>query len=531
MSSASFDSAGQVRTALDAIVSDPAHGPGALGRPEVMANLLSDYLPELPRESGLLLAAARADLAGTLRAYVDQGMDPDMAARLAAASLAERTAFTAGACEWVTAQIAHAIGVAMAAQIGTSDAADLEQLSEPHTQTSTPPLFRYPAAEQGTGGGQDRVPPRRRRGIRRRDLVTALTVVVVVVAAALFALTRREHAGLAAPKVPAPRLAQFVPPTQRVLRIDRVHLDSGQVPETAVITTASSPSSASSYAAEDMLLLAWDHYAHRWTLIYNAARDNVDVAYEPDAFTDSFEANYLPAPTPLIPKGLGVASIHLAEIRDQPHGAADLLVTATVLFADGFGQEIGIIHYDGNVAKVTWAFLARGGGVTVIGPQRHQQVAVTSLWTTASDPQCCPARSYRFVLARASEPQVGEYYQVIADNRPWIGAIITEQPPQSANSQAAVVSVVPGSPAAGLVRPGDILTAINGSPAPSHGLGPAIFDQLAAYQPGQTISLDILRHGHPLTVRIKLGSLADHKAVNAGTTLSSSNGNRAQYML
>jgi hypothetical protein len=50
-------------------------------------------------------------------------------------------------------------------------------------------------------------------------------------------------------------------------------------------------------------------------------------------------------------------SIHLAEIRDQPHGAADLLVTVTVLFADGFGQDIGIIHYDGR-RQVTWAFLA-----------------------------------------------------------------------------------------------------------------------------------------------------------------------------
>src|SRR5258708_6863527 len=184
------------------------------------------------------------------------------------------------------------------------------------------------------------------------------------------------------------------------------------------------------------------------------ARDNVDIIYEPDAFTDSFEANNLPPPAPLIPKGLGVASIHLAQIRDRPHGAADLLVTATVLFADGYGREIGIIHYDGNVAKVTWAFLARGGGATVIGAPGHQEVAVTSLWTTAADPQCCPARSYRFVLARASEPQAGEYYQVIANNRPWLGAIITEQPPQSPNSQAVVGSVGPRSPAARLRQPG-----------------------------------------------------------------------------
>ena len=52
------------------------------------------------------------------------------------------------------------------------------------------------------------------------------------------------------------------------------------------------------------------------------------------------------------------------------------------MFADGYGQEIGIVHYD-------------------------------------------------------SEPQTGESYRVIADNRPWLGAIVTEQPPQSPNGSRA----------------------------------------------------------------------------------------------
>jgi predicted metalloprotease with PDZ domain len=167
----------------------------------------------------------------------------------------------------------------------------------------------------------------------------------------------------------------------------------------------------------------------------------------------------------------------------------------------------------------------------VIGPPGRQDVAVSSVWTTESDPQCCPARSYRFVVAKGTGRQGGDYYRVITDDRPWLGAIITEQPRQSPDFRAVVVSVVPGSPAAGLLRPGDVLTAINGSPALGHGLVPAIFDQLAVYKPGQTVSLDLIRQGNLITLRITFGSLADRRAVNAGANLASSNDTNPQYML
>jgi len=48
----SFEHADEARAALRAIVSDPAHGPDALGNPQATANLLQDLLPDAPRESG-----------------------------------------------------------------------------------------------------------------------------------------------------------------------------------------------------------------------------------------------------------------------------------------------------------------------------------------------------------------------------------------------------------------------------------------------------------------------------------------------
>ncbi len=56
MAAISFEHADEARAALRAIVSDPAHGPDALGNPQATANLLQDLLqdllPDAPRESG-----------------------------------------------------------------------------------------------------------------------------------------------------------------------------------------------------------------------------------------------------------------------------------------------------------------------------------------------------------------------------------------------------------------------------------------------------------------------------------------------
>jgi hypothetical protein len=61
-----WDVAGDVRRALRSIVGDPQLGASMLADPHVMANLLKDLLPDLPRESALLVAAAQCDLVGLL---------------------------------------------------------------------------------------------------------------------------------------------------------------------------------------------------------------------------------------------------------------------------------------------------------------------------------------------------------------------------------------------------------------------------------------------------------------------------------
>ncbi|HEX6934717.1 MAG TPA: hypothetical protein VF162_21430 [Streptosporangiaceae bacterium] len=77
-----------------------------------MSNLLQDLLPDAPRETSLLVAAAAARVPDLIRGQVSHGMDVRTAVRLAAASLADRTAFGHDACEWVAAELAISLGLA-----------------------------------------------------------------------------------------------------------------------------------------------------------------------------------------------------------------------------------------------------------------------------------------------------------------------------------------------------------------------------------------------------------------------------------
>jgi len=107
----SWEHAAEARAALNAIVSDPEHGVSALSSAQTMSNLLKDLLPDAPREKSILVAAAEAGLADTLRDHVAQGMDPSTAIRLTASSFSSTTPFTPEACSWVTGEIAGALGI------------------------------------------------------------------------------------------------------------------------------------------------------------------------------------------------------------------------------------------------------------------------------------------------------------------------------------------------------------------------------------------------------------------------------------
>src|SRR6202042_3336191 len=70
-----------------------------------------DLLPDSPRESALLGAAAQVGLADELKRDLSEGLDLGTAARLTAGWFARQLPFTRDGCTWVVSEIAIALGV------------------------------------------------------------------------------------------------------------------------------------------------------------------------------------------------------------------------------------------------------------------------------------------------------------------------------------------------------------------------------------------------------------------------------------
>jgi hypothetical protein len=161
MAEAIFEHEAQVRAALHAIASDPAHGAAALSSPHVMGNLLKDFLPDAPRESGLLIAAAQAGVSEKLRQHAAHGLDANTAITLVARSLGDSTAFGEQACSWAAREMAIALGLVDADHPGgsgaTPDGADTTQSPGiPAGEAETiKPVPATPVSDAGTILGAD----------------------------------------------------------------------------------------------------------------------------------------------------------------------------------------------------------------------------------------------------------------------------------------------------------------------------------------------------------------------------------------
>jgi len=214
MADTSFEHADQARAALHAIVSDPAYGADALSSAQTMSNLLRDYLPDAPREAGLLAAAAEKNLAGMLRDHVSHGLDVSTAIRLTASSFASSTAYTPDVCTWVASELAIALGLATLDQIPadiaphfeTQTAHALSAHSQDTTQAATQrrgqlPVPRRPeAAETEPPTPTPKTPPRALRlALAILGAVAAIAIAVVITALISHSpTTSRGHAPAAA---------------------------------------------------------------------------------------------------------------------------------------------------------------------------------------------------------------------------------------------------------------------------------------------------------------------------------------------
>ncbi len=155
MAAKPWEHAARARAALHAIVTDPGLGPAVLSSGRLLANVLEDLLPEAPRERAILVMAAQAGLAETLRMHGTHGMESAIAVSLTAASLENASPLDPDACHWVATEMAVALGIAASEDQGQHDrpAADRAE-----------PAQHEPATVVVPDGGQrlrsaDPVPP------------------------------------------------------------------------------------------------------------------------------------------------------------------------------------------------------------------------------------------------------------------------------------------------------------------------------------------------------------------------------------
>jgi len=170
-----WDPSGAVDDALRSIAFE--YGPSILSSPAELGPHLRDRLPDSPKQVALILGAAESEVAVSLREHLDQGMDRDGAAQLAAATLIERTPFDEAGCRWVAGEFADALE---ASGVGThNDAhpatvspgvADTQALAGAVTgaEVWAPPgddPSKTPSEPVTDVGGGDSKPPRKRRAL------------------------------------------------------------------------------------------------------------------------------------------------------------------------------------------------------------------------------------------------------------------------------------------------------------------------------------------------------------------------------
>ena len=109
MTEQQLDPQGEAHEALGSVAND--YGQRVLSDPRMIGNLVTDLLPDLPRERSLLVTGAEADIAGELTQHVqEQHLDPNTAVQLVARSLVDRRSIDPAASMWVTSEYAQALG-------------------------------------------------------------------------------------------------------------------------------------------------------------------------------------------------------------------------------------------------------------------------------------------------------------------------------------------------------------------------------------------------------------------------------------
>jgi hypothetical protein len=151
-----LDNQGEARDALSSVVTD--YSKRVLSDPRMLGNLVTDLLPDLPRERSLLVTAAEADVAGDLARHVEEHhLDPDTAVQMVSRALSDRRAIDPAASAWVTAAYARALGYNVRSDTPPAASAPAAGFAAPAPPPYSPTVTTYGSGQQTTSP-QDEAP-------------------------------------------------------------------------------------------------------------------------------------------------------------------------------------------------------------------------------------------------------------------------------------------------------------------------------------------------------------------------------------
>lgn len=328
----------------------------------------------------------------------------------------------------------------------------------------------------------------------------------MVVGLALAGCAGNQAGSTPATQPPKPSLSSFVPTSAIVTGEQSVQLlPTG--PAQVVVTYTSQDQATSGFTYRDLIILSWDQFPKRWVNVFDGSKVPAPAAR---ALSDQSNA--------VLPTSANIVRLESFPIRSAK-GRTDLAFWSFLNFGADGSLEVGIVHYDGQTASVSYFQTyhpASQGTPELIGQTPHQQLSISAGWLTMDDPQCCAIRTYVNTVGYRSQTypggSTGEAYVVTSSTQSWLGANLAIPHDSSGGTtkpNPVVTSVIPGSPAAPALRPGDQLVSVSGASAPADSsLGPPVIDEIAQSLPGATIPLVILRSGAQQVVNVTLASTA-----------------------
>ena len=305
-----------------------------------------------------------------------------------------------------------------------------------------------------------------------------------------------------APIAPAPDIGAFLLPNYRVTLSFSAPLEALPRPADIVVVSAGPGSDVTQPVqggTQDVQVLSYDSVAKRWNLVFDAAQNVLDPSR-----LDTTEQT-ASGPQPLLPQSHMITDT-TAQTAQLVSGTPHLVIYGVDDSTNHPAAILAVLDFSGGSATVSYVDSEVDmGHPTLSGVPGAQRLTVSAAFATPIDPACCPVRQYTQIIGSiANDHTSARDIGVIEDGRPWLGAWYATTPDHP-DGPAIVVGTADNSPASSVLSVGDELIGVADTTLPNGDTyQPAVVDQIAVHRPSDQVTLQVKRHGQPMTFVVTL---------------------------